>query len=115
MAALVHMQHGLQKLFGMFGAPNRPGGAVAALSLMWFVGVLELVGTALVAVGLFTRPVAFVLAGEMAVAYFWRHAPNGFFPVVNRGEPAVLLCFVFLYMAAAGAGPYSVDALLARR
>lgn len=114
-AALVHMQHGLQKLFGMFGAPNRPGGAVAAFTLMWFVGVLELVGTALLAVGLFTRPVAFVLAGEMAVAYFWRHAPNGFFPVVNRGEPAVLLCFIWLLFAAAGAGPWSLDAKLRGR
>ena len=109
MAALVLMQHGLQKLFGMLAAPNRPGGAAPPLTLMWFVGILELVGSTLLALGFLTRPVAVLLAGEMAVAYFWKHAPNGFFPVLNRGEPAVLLCFVFLFFSANGAGRWSVD------
>jgi len=111
MAALVHMQHALQKLFGMFAAPNRPGGAAPPFTLMWFVGVLELVGSALLALGWLTRPVAFLLAGEMAVAYFWRHAPNGFFPVLNRGEPALLLCFIWLFFSANGAGRWSVDGM----
>jgi len=113
-AALVLMQHALQKLFGMFGSPNRPGGAAPPFTLMWFVGILELVGSTLVALGLLTRPIAFLLAGEMAVAYFWKHFPNSFFPVVNRGEPAALLCFIFLLFTAAGAGPWSLDAKLGR-
>ena len=115
MAALVHLQHGLQKLFGMFGAPNRPGGAAAAFSLMWFVGILETFGCAALLLGVLTRPIAFLLAGEMAVAYFWRHFPNSFWPVVNHGEAALLLCFIWLLYAAAGAGPWSVDAKLGRR
>jgi putative oxidoreductase len=81
----------------------------------WFATVLELVGGTLVLLGLFTRPVAFVLSGLMAFAYFLVHAPRHFFPVVNGGEPAVLLCFVFLYLSATGAGPVSLDAVLRRR
>src|SRR3546814_10687834 len=77
-------------------------------------GLLELVGGFLMVIGLFTRPVAFILAGEMAVAYFLAHAPQGFFPLLNQGELAVLYCFVFLYFAAAGAGPWSVDAVRER-
>lgn len=115
MAGLVLMQHGLQKLFGMFAPPGHaaPGGA-ATFTMMWFVGILETFGGPLVAAGVLTRPIAFLLAGEMAVAYFWRHAPNSFFPIVNRGEPAVLLCFAFLLFAAGGAGPWSLDAKLRR-
>lgn len=114
MSGLIILQHGLQKLLGWFPAPNRPGGAVAAFTLMWFVGILETVGSTLVVAGFLTRPLAFLLSGEMAVAYFWRHAPNGFFPIINRGEPAVMLCFAFLFLAANGAGPWSVDAKLGR-
>ena len=115
MAALVLMQHGLQKLFGAFAPPGHaaPGGA-ATFSLMWFVGILETFGGASVALGLLTRPIAFLLAGEMAVAFFWKHFPNSVFPIVNRGEPAVLLCFIFLLLVAGGAGPWSLDAKLGR-
>jgi putative oxidoreductase len=74
--------------------------------------VLELVGGGLVLIGLFTRPVAFILSGEMAFAYFMAHAPQGFWPVLNQGESAVLYCFVFLYLSAAGGGPWSLDRLL---
>jgi putative oxidoreductase len=105
--AILFMQHGGQKLFEY---PS--GGHKAALfSLMGLGGVLELVGGALIFLGFMTRPVAFILSGEMAVAYFNFHAAGGFWPVVNHGELAVAYCFVFLYMAAAGAGPLSVDAL----
>jgi putative oxidoreductase len=107
MAALLFMAHGTMKLLG-FPASDNPGPAL--FSLMGFAGVLELVGGLLLVLGLFTRPVAFILAGEMAFAYFMAHAPQSFFPIVNRGESAVLFCFVFLYLAAAGAGPWSVDA-----
>jgi putative oxidoreductase len=107
---LLFMQHGVQKLFGWLG-----GKQVETLaSQMGLAGILELVGGLLIVLGLFTRPVAFVLAGEMAVAYFMRHAPNGFWPIQNRGEPAVLFCFIFLFFAAWGAGPASLDALRAR-
>jgi putative oxidoreductase len=81
---------------------------------MGLAGVLETFGGLLILLGLFTRPVAFVLAGEMAVAYFMAHAPRGFFPLLNKGEPAVLYCFVFLYLAAVGPGPWSLDALRQR-
>jgi putative oxidoreductase len=113
-AGLVIVQHGLQKLFGAFGSPNQPGKAAAMFSMMWFVGVLETVGGTLVAAGFLTRPLAFLLSGEMAVAYFWRHYPNSFFPIVNRGEPAVLLCWVFFLFAMTGAGRWSVDGMLGR-
>jgi putative oxidoreductase len=78
-------------------------------------GVLELVGGILIMIGLFTRPVAFILSGEMAVAYFTAHFPQGFWPTQNGGEPAALFCFIFLYMAARGAGDFSVDAVLRGR
>jgi putative oxidoreductase len=110
------MQHGVQKLFGLLLAPDRPwNGAPAAFSQMWFAGVLETFGGALIVLGLFTRPVAFLLAGEMAVAYFQAHAPRSFWPILNGGENVVLFCFVFLYLFAAGAGPYSVDGWLRGR
>ena len=115
-AALLFMQHGSQKLFGFppSGGPV-PAPPLELLSLTGIAGVLEFFGGLLLLVGLFTRPVAFILAGEMAVAYFKSHAPRGFFPIMNRGELAALLCFLFLYFAAAGAGSWSVDALLRRR
>lgn len=102
--------HGLQKLFGMFD-----GRAVELMSLRGVAGVIELVGGSLVMVGLFTAPVAFICSGEMAFAYFIAHHPQSFWPVLNGGELAALYCFVFLYIAARGAGPLSVDRLLWRR
>jgi putative oxidoreductase len=101
-------QHGVQKLFGALGARN-----VAAFpSQAWFAGVLETFGGLLILLGLFTRPVAFILAGMMAVAYFQVHNPQGFWPILNRGELAALYCFVYLYLFTAGAGPLSLDAAL---
>src|SRR3954468_962269 len=105
-AALIFMEHGTAKLLGF---PPSPNPAPAALSLTWFAGAIELVGGALLALGLFTRPVAFILSGEMAFAYWMAHAPRGFHPLANGGEGAILFCFVFLYIAAAGPGPWSID------
>ena len=110
-AALLFMQHGLQKLFGWFGGMGPDGGTATPITLPFIAGVLELVGGALVALGLFTRPVAFLLSGQMAVAYFMAHASRSLFPIENGGEHTVLFCFVFLYIAAAGPGPWSLDAL----
>ena len=101
--------HGSQKLFGLFGGMGGHGAHAPTMSLPWFAGILELFGGLLIILGLFTRPVAFILAGEMAVAYFLVHAPRAFWPIVNMGELAVLYCFIFLYLSAAGAGPISVD------
>ena len=110
------MQHGLQKLFGLLLSPERTwNGAPDMFSRSWIAGVLELFGGALVVLGLFTRPVAFVLSGLMAFAYFLAHAPRSFYPVLNGGENVILFCFVFLYLSATGAGPYSLDALLRAR
>jgi putative oxidoreductase len=98
--------HGLQKLFGMFG------GQVAPLtSLFGAAGVIELVAGVLIMIGLLTRIAAFIASGEMAAAFFIAHFPKGLFPIENGGEPAVLYCFAFLYMAARGSGMYSVDAV----
>lgn len=114
-AALLFMQYGSTKLFA-YPAAMMPGGATAHLaSLPGVAGLLEFVGGVLLLVGLFTRPVAFLLSGEMAVAYFIGHAPHGFWPVVNKGAPAVIYCFVWLYISAAGAGPWSIDALRRRK
>ncbi len=108
--ALLFMEHGMQKLFGFPSAPLHP----AMFSLLWFAAILEFVGGALVLVGLFTRPVAFLLSGEMAVAYWMAHAPHSAFPAVNGGDAPILFCFVFLYLAAAGAGPWSLDRMVRR-
>jgi putative oxidoreductase len=114
-AAFVFIQHGSTKLLGL-PEPVMPGGGTAALaSLPGFAGILELAGGALLLLGLFTRPVAFLLAGEMAVAYFMSHAPQGFWPVLNKGEPAALYCFIWLYLSSAGPGPWSLDALRQRK
>ena len=107
-AALIFMAHGTQKLLG-FPAPPA-NGLPAAFSLLWVGGVLELVGGLLLVLGLFTRPVAFVLSGEMAVAYWMFHAPRNLYPTLNGGDASILYCFVFLYLAAAGPGPWSLDA-----
>ncbi len=96
------------------GIPAEYGGHPAVMTQTWIGGMLELVGGAMILVGLFTRPVAFVLSGEMAVAYFQFHQPNGAWPIQNHGEPAVLLCFIFLFLAAHGAGGWSIDALVRR-
>lgn len=114
-AAFLFIQFGTAKLFAFPGPLVHGGGAVALGSLPGIAGLLETVGGALLLVGLFTRPVAFLAAGEMAVAYFHGHAPHGFWPVLNGGHPAVLFCFVWLYLSAAGAGPWSLDALMDRR
>lgn len=113
-AALLFVLYGSTKLLA-FPAAVMPGGGTAPLaSLAGVAGALELVGGALLLVGLFTRPVAFLLSGEMAVAYFIGHAPQGFWPVLNDGAPAVMLCFIWLYISAAGPGPWSIDALRGR-
>jgi putative oxidoreductase len=110
-AALLFVEHGAAKLLGFPHAPN-PMPAVGTLA--WLQGVIELVGGALLALGLFTRPVAFVLAGDMAVAYFMAHAPKNFFPVINGGDAAILYCFVFLALFVAGPGIWSVDQTTSR-
>jgi putative oxidoreductase len=112
MTALLFLEHGTQKLLGFPPSAN-PGPAL--LSLLGIQGVIEVVGGVLLALGLFTRPAAFVLAGDMAVAYFMAHAPRGFFPVLNGGDAAILYCFVFLYLVLAGPGPWSLDAMRDRR
>lgn len=106
--ALAFMQHGSDKLFGF---PDF-GGSPDALTLP--LGILEFFGGGLVALGLFTRPLAFILSGQMAVAYWWIHAPGSFFPALNGGESAILYCFAFLFLAAAGGGAWSLDALRGR-
>jgi putative oxidoreductase len=112
-AAFLFMSHGTQKLFGF--PTSEPRDPAAVFSLMGVAGVLEAFGGLLLLLGILTRPVAFVLAGEMAVAYFRSHAPQGFWPLLNRGELAALYCFLFLYFAAAGGGSWSLDAIRARR
>ena len=106
-AGFCFLWHGSAKLL------HYPGGmeGIQLMSLMGLAGVLELVGGTLVCIGLFTKPVAFVLSGEMAFAYFMAHAPHGWLPAMNGGDAAVLYCFVFLYLSAAGGGPISVDAM----
>ena len=111
--AFLYIAHGTQKLFGFPSAEPRPG--VPLVSLLGLASGLEIIGGTLLLVGLFTRPIAFLLSGEMAVAYFMVHARQGFWPLVNHGEPAVLFCFVWLYLAAAGAGAWSLDAGWGRR
>jgi putative oxidoreductase len=115
-AALLFVQAGGMKLFGWFGGiPGQPGTTLSLLSEVGIGGLLEFFGGLAIMLGLFTHPVAFILSGEMAVAYWQFHAPNGAWPIVNHGEPAVLFCFLFLYMAARGGGDWSLDALLRRR
>lgn len=113
-SGLLFMAHGTSKLLAfppteMFAQAPEMG------SLIWFAGVIELVGGALIAIGLFTRPVAFVCSGQMAFAYFIGHAPQATFPVQNGGDAAILFCFVFLYIAAAGPGPWSVDSMIGKK
>ena len=108
-SALIFMAHGTQKILGF------PAGASPEMfSLSWIAGMLELFGGALLVLGLFIRPVAFVLSGLMACAYWIAHAPKSFFPVLNGGDAAILYCFVFLYFVAAGGGVWSLDNYLRR-
>jgi putative oxidoreductase len=110
-SAFVFIQFGSAKVLA-FPAAIMPGGGTAPLTTQAGVaGMLELVGGTLLLLGLFTRPVAFLLSGEMAFAYFIGHAPQGFWPVLNQGSPAILFCFLWLYVSSAGAGPWSLDAL----
>jgi putative oxidoreductase len=106
MTALLLIEHGTQKFFN-FPPAEQPFGDL--MNLIGLAGVLEIVGGLLVLVGLFTRPVAFVLCGFSAVAYFMAHAPQSFFPINNRGDAAVLFCFIFLYLTAAGPGAFALD------
>ncbi|MCU1381965.1 MAG: DoxX family protein [Acidobacteria bacterium] len=112
-AAFVYVAHGTQKMFGVPGHPfHLP---VFALTMMSAAGVIETIGGVCMLLGLFTRPVAFILSGQMAVAYVTQHAPHGSWPINNGGDLAVLLSFLWLFFCAAGAGPISLDALRGRR
>jgi putative oxidoreductase len=109
-AGLLFLQHGTAKLFH---APHQAMfDHLQLISLLGVQGIIEVVGGILLAVGLFTRPVAFILAGDMAVAFFMMHFPKGFLPILNGGDLAVLFCFGFLYLSAAGPGPWSLDEML---
>jgi putative oxidoreductase len=110
-AAFLFMQVGTAKLFAFPGAVMPGGGTAPAWSLAWIAGVLETFGGFFLLVGLFTRPIAFLLSGEMGVAYFYGHAPQGLWPVLNQGSDAILYCFLWLFFSASGPGPWSVDAL----
>lgn len=112
--AFIFLWHGVQKLIG-FPPTTPPMPAWNPATLSGVAGVIEGIGGALLLLGLFTRPVAFILSGEMAVAYFKVHAPRAFLPIVNRGELAAVLCWVFLYFAVVGGGRWSLDALLRQR
>ena len=112
-AALIFLAHGVIKMFGF------PGGAQPGpqdpLTFFWIAGLIEVVTGGLILIGLFTRPAAFIASGEMAVAYWMVHAPQSPFPAVNNGDAAILYCFVFLYLVAAGPGAFSVDGMRAKR
>jgi putative oxidoreductase len=105
--ALLFLQHGTSKVFQF---PPFPMGDVPVGSLFWIAGVVEIIGGLLLLAGFLSRPVAFILSGEMAYAYWTVHAPDSTFPLINHGEGAILFCFVFLLIAAAGPGPWSIDA-----
>jgi putative oxidoreductase len=111
-AASLYIAHGTQKLFGVPGHPFHA--PVFAATLLFAAGVLEAIGGTLLLLGLFTRPVAFVLSGQMAIAFFTQHYPQGPWPILNGGELAVLYCFLWLFFSAAGAGPISLDKLRRR-
>ena len=117
-AGFLILQHGLQKILGLIPPRPQPGAppftTPPLMSTGGISGLLELVGGTLLILGLFTRPTAFILSGLLAVGYFMVHAPQGFWPILNRGELAALYCFVFLYLAAAGGGPWSLDRLVRR-
>ena len=110
-AALLFLQSGTMKLFAFPMGMPPDGGTANLMTQVGIAGILETVGGLLLVLGLFTRPVAFILSGEMAVAYFQFHAPNGFWPMINGGGDAMLFCFLWLYFSSAGAGPWSLDAI----
>ena len=112
---LMFAQHGAQKLFGWLGGMGEDGGSAAFLSLMFFAGLIEFFGGLLVAVGCHASWAAFIASGQMAVAYFMNHAYRGLFPIENRGESAVIYCFVFLYIAAHGSGTLSLDSKFGKK
>jgi len=115
-AGLLFYQIGSMKLLGWFGGmPGQAGSAAPLMSQIGIGGALEFFGGIAIMLGLLTRPVAFILSGEMAVAYWQFHAPNGAWPILNHGESAVLFCLIFLYMASKGGGEWSLDALIRRR
>lgn len=115
-SGLLFFQAGSMKLLGWYGGmPGAAGSTAPLLSQVGIGGVLEFYGGIAIMLGLFTRPVAFILSGEMAVAYWQFHFPRGAWPILNHGEPAVLLCFIFLFLSAHGGGPWSVDAWLGSR
>lgn len=107
-AALLYLLHGTSKLFG--APPTASGATVPFASRLGVAGVIEIVGGTLILLGLFTSVTAFICSGEMAFAYFLAHAPRGWIPLLNQGELPILYCFIFLYLAAVGPGPWSVDA-----
>jgi putative oxidoreductase len=111
MSGLLVLQHGTAKYLNL---PAGPMNNASPMTMSGAAGLIELIGGVLLVIGLFTRPAAFILSGMTAVAYFYAHAPRGFFPILNAGELAALYCFVFLYLAAAGAGPLSLDRLWRR-
>ncbi len=111
--AVLYICHGTQKLFGVPSTEPRPG--VPLVSLLGLASGLEIIGATLLLLGLFTQPIAFLLSGEMAVAYFMAHFPRSFWPILNNGEHTVLFCFLFLYLAAAGGGEWALDRARARR
>lgn len=113
-SALLFIEHGTTKLF-LFPPSEMFAQSPPVGSLMWIAGILEAGGGALLLLGLFTRPVAFILSGMMAVAYWMAHAPQAFYPLQNQGDAAILFCFIFLYLVAAGPGPWSVDALIGKK
>jgi len=112
-AGLLFLAHGLVKLFGF--PPDAMPGQQEPLTLLGIAAIIELVAGTLITIGLFTRPAAFIAAGEMAVAYWMMHAPRSLYPVVNQGDAAILFCFVFLYLAAAGPGAFSLERTRGRR
>jgi len=115
-SGLLFLQAGGMKIFDWFGGiPGEFGGHPALFSQIWIGGVLEFYGGTAILLGFLTRPVAFILAGEMAVAYFQFHQPDGFWPIQNHGEPAVLLCFIFLFFAVHGGGSLSFDRFVHRQ
>lgn len=111
-AAILFIEHGTQKLFGF---PTPQYGMPPAFTLLWFAALLEVFGGFLLLIGLFTRPVAFVLSGQMAFAYWMAHAPQSPYPAINGGDAAILFCFLFLYLVAAGPGAFSVDGARSER
>jgi putative oxidoreductase len=114
-AGLTYSLHGYQKMFGLFGGMGGTGAKPPFLSLLWTAGVIETVGGALLILGLFTTPIAFILSGEMAFAYFIRHFPRSPWPIMSGGELAVVYCFLFLYLFTAGPGAWSLDNLLRKK